>query len=160
MFAQSPFQNKVDEGIKVSTSADIIFVADMFVEDYVGGAELTTEALIESSPFNIQKIHSRDVTMEMLESGVEKYWIFGNYSSLDVNLYPSIVGNLDYSILEYDYKYCTWRSPDKHASIDGTPCDCELSDHGKMVSALMYGAKSICGCQKNNKNTIIHYFHF
>jgi hypothetical protein len=142
MFANSPFQDSSNLTL-VSADAEIIFVADMFVEDYVGGAELTTQALIDSSPFNVQKIKSRDVTMSLLEDGVEKYWIFGNYSSLDINLIPSIVGNLDYSVLEYDYKYCKWRSPEKCTSIEQVPCTCETSEKGKMISAFMYGAKSI-----------------
>ena len=33
----------------IDEAADIIFVADMFVEDYAGGAEMTTEALISSA---------------------------------------------------------------------------------------------------------------
>ena len=123
--------------------SDFIFVSDMFVEDYCGGAELTTEALISSSPGIVYKLHAKDVTLELLEKGVEKYWIFGNFSSLDNDLIPSIAANMDYSILEYDYKYCTWRSPEKHLVAAGAPCDCAQSLHGKMISALMYGAKSL-----------------
>ena len=42
--------------------ADVIFVADMFVEDYVGGAELTIQSLIDSAKdINVQKIKSSDV---------------------------------------------------------------------------------------------------
>ena len=115
----------------------------MFIEDYAGGAELTTQALIDSSPFSIQKIKSRDVTIQSLNDGVQKYWIFGNFASLNPELIPSIVGNLDYSILEYDYKYCKWRSPEKCETIEGVSCTCEYSEKGKMISALMYGAKSL-----------------
>ena len=153
MFANSPFQDSSNLTL-VSADAEIIFVADMFVEDYVGGAELTTQALIDSSPFNVQKIKSRDVTMSLLEDGVEKYWIFGNYSSLDINLIPSIVGNLDYSVLEYDYKYCKWRSPEKCTSIEQVPCTCETSEKGKMISAFMYGAKSILVLTSKEKDYI------
>ena len=44
----------------------IVFVADVFVEQYSGGAELTTEALIEACPFEYIKINSKDVTLETL----------------------------------------------------------------------------------------------
>ena len=42
----------------------IIFVADLFANQYQGGAELTTEALIEQCPFEYEKINAKDVTIE------------------------------------------------------------------------------------------------
>ena len=45
----------------------ILFVSDLFVEDYIGGAELTTEALIESSneaDITVRKIRCKDVKKE------------------------------------------------------------------------------------------------
>ena len=84
--------------------AQIIFVSDLFAEEYVGGAELTSEALIQESPFRVQKLKSKNVTLSTLEQGAGKFWIFGNFSQLNPELIPSIVGNLKYAILEYDYK--------------------------------------------------------
>ncbi|MFA6050907.1 MAG: hypothetical protein WC761_07005 [Candidatus Paceibacterota bacterium] len=92
--------------IVIPQSAQVIVVADMFVEDYLGGAELTTQALIDSSPLEIFKLHSKDLNMDLLKEGVDRFWVFGNFSGMNGNLIPSIVGNLKYAILEYDYKYC------------------------------------------------------
>lgn len=128
---------------KIPESAQIIFVSDLFVEDYVGGAELTSEALIKSSPFRILKLHSRDLNLDLLEQGHDRHWIFGNFSQMDYNLIPSIIANCSYSILEYDYKYCKWRSPQKHEIAENTPCDDASSHHGKLISAFLYGAKNI-----------------
>ena len=101
----SPFRN--NNIVSIDPDADVIFVADFFVEDYAGGAEMTTEALISSATdLNIQKIHAGKVTMDLLKAGMEKHWIFGNFSSLVPDLIPTIIGNIDYSILEYDYKFC------------------------------------------------------
>ena len=136
----SPFQAGP---VTVPESAEIVFVADMFAEDYVGGAELTTEALIESSPLEVFKVRCKDVSMETLESGHQKYWIFGNFSTLNNQLIPSIVANLNYSILEYDYKFCKYRSIEKHLSIEQKECDCHEQMHGKLISAFMYGSKSL-----------------
>tara|TARA_B100001123_G_scaffold437566_2_gene570071 strand:- start:15649 stop:17583 length:1935 start_codon:yes stop_codon:yes gene_type:complete len=142
MFANSPFVTNQGPDITIADS-DIIFVSDMFAEEYSGGAEMTTHALIDSSPFKVQKIKSSDLTMALLEEGVEKYWIFGNFSLMSPELIPSIIGNLDYSVLEYDYKYCKWRSPEKHKEAEGEECSCENDVQGKMVSAFLYGAKSL-----------------
>jgi glycosyltransferase involved in cell wall biosynthesis len=138
----SPFDSQPTVCV-VPEEAEIVFVADLFVEDYVGGAELTTEALIESSPLNVFKVRCKDLTLETLETGHQKHWVFGNFSSLPHELIPTIVANLEYSILEYDYKFCKYRSIEKHLSIEQKECDCPEQMHGKLVSAFMYGAKSL-----------------
>ena len=37
----------------------ILFVSDLFVKDYVGGGELSTQALIETSLLPVAQINSR-----------------------------------------------------------------------------------------------------
>ena len=66
-FSNSVFQNKSNPEISIPDDCQIVFVSDMFVDDYVGGAELTTEALIESSPFKVFKLKSHQVSMSNLE---------------------------------------------------------------------------------------------
>lgn len=146
--------------IGIPESVQIVFVADLFVDDYVGGAELTTEALVSSSPFEVFKVKSRDVTLDLLKQGVDKFWIFGNYAELNPQLIPSIVGNLNYSILEYDYKYCRFRSPEKHHEATKIPCDCENQINGKMISAFMHGARGIWWMSESQKDHYIQKFPF
>jgi glycosyltransferase involved in cell wall biosynthesis len=141
LFGGSPFQSGIK--IQIPETSNIVFVSDLFVEDYAGGAELTTEALIGASPLEVYKLHSKDVTLEILEQGHQKHWIFGNFSGMNVELIPTIVANMSYSLLEYDYKYCRHRSPEKHVVVDRVPCNCHDEMHGKMISAFMYGAKSL-----------------
>jgi len=146
--------------ISIPDSCDIIFVADMFLEDYPGGAELTTAALINSSEFNVFKIHSKEVTMDILEAGVEKFWIFGNFAALNLELIPAIVANLRYSILEYDYKYCRYRSPVKHMEAEKKPCNCQNEMGGKIVSAFYYGSKSIWWMSEKQQARYFDMFPF
>jgi glycosyltransferase involved in cell wall biosynthesis len=134
---------EVPKRITIPANCDIVFVSDMFLEDYAGGAELTSEALIESSPLSVHKLKSKDVNLKMLESGVEKYWIFGNFSQMDLQLIPTIVANMNYSILEYDYKFCKYRSVEKHRVAENKECDCHADVHGKIMSAFFYGSKSL-----------------
>lgn len=128
---------------KSVADCDVVVVSDMFLSDYNGGAELTTEALIKASPFDVCRVHSRDVTVEMLQQGHGKHWIFGNFSSLNTELIPTIVGNMSYSIISFDFHFCRYRSPMKHNDIEKTQCDCQNEDRGKLVSAFLYGAKSL-----------------
>ena len=76
MKLNSPFQSSSDT-IKIEEDTQIVFVSDMFIEQYSGGAELTTEALIEKSPVSVQKILASKVSLSLLEQGHSKHWIFG-----------------------------------------------------------------------------------
>jgi len=144
----------------IPDDCEVVFVADFFAEDLVGGAELTTEALIQSSPFKVFKIRSRDVTMQSLEKGHHKFWIFGNWAGLDKNLIPSIVTNMKYSILEYDYKFCKYRSPEKHQAATGVQCDCENDAVGKITSAFYLGAKNLWWMSEKQQARYLKKFPF
>jgi len=141
-------------------SAQVIFVADLFVEDYIGGAELTSEALISESPLKVQKIKSQNVTLEILNKHVDKFWIFGNFAALNPQLIPSIIGNLRYSVLEYDYKYCRYRSPEKHQSSTGATCDCHEQINGKLISAFYHGAECMWWMSEDQKSHYASLFPF
>ena len=139
----SPFDEKKQEDILIPEECQVVFVADMFLEQYVGGAELTTDALIKSSKFPVCIVNSNQVTLKTLESGYKKYWIFGNFANLDLQLIPTIVANLKYSILEYDYKFCRYRSVEKHLLNEKKECDCHEDVYGKLISAFFFGSKSL-----------------
>jgi glycosyltransferase involved in cell wall biosynthesis len=120
-----------------------IFVADLFSEDYVGGAELTTDALIKRSPYPVIKKRARDLDINFMSDHKDDMWIFGNFVSIDFNLIPAIVANLNYVVLEYDYKFCLYRSIEKHENETGKACDCHEQQIGKIVSAFYHGANHV-----------------
>lgn len=122
---------------------EVVIVSDFFSTELVGGAELTTAALEESSPFNLKRVKSQDVTLQLLQEHHTKHWIFGNWAGLDKNLLPTIIANMKYSVLEYDYKYCKYRSPEKHSLAEGRACDCEVQALGKITAAFYLGAKTL-----------------
>ena len=138
----------------------IVFVADLFVEQYQGGAELTTEALIESCSFEYLKINANELTVQHLKQYQDHFWIFGNFSMMDFQLIPSIVGNLKYAILEYDYKFCKHRSIEKHLHNEGVECDCNDKMIGKMVSAFMYGAEKVFWMSSEQEARYLQRFPF
>ncbi len=160
MFGNSPFGEIKRPGPEIDLDCEVVVVSDMFVEEYVGGAELTTQALIDASPFRTQKLKSSEVSMEILEKLQDKYWIFGNFSNMPKELIPTVVANLNYSILEYDYKYCKWRSPQKHETAENSPCDCHDQMNGKMISAFYYGAKSLWWMSEAQQNHYLSLFPF
>jgi len=121
----------------------IIFVADMFAEQYAGGAELTTEALIDASPELVKKVHARNLTVEFLQQNADAFWIFGNFASINWSLVPVIAANLRYAVLEYDYKFCLHRSIEKHLHEAGQECDCHKKQLGQLVAAFYQAADAI-----------------
>ena len=145
--------NRLDDSL-------VVFVADLFDEDYSGGAELTSAAIISESPYKIQKIRSKDVDLSMLSQGRDKFWIFGNFSQINPQLIPSIVANLKYTVLEYDFKYCRHRSPEKHHALEDKPCDCYDQVTGKLVSSFYYGSKALWWMSEAQKNTYLTHFPF
>ena len=64
MNLSSPFQTAPQ--VSIDQDNEIIFVADLFVDQYSGGAELTTEALVKKCPVKYQKILSKDLNVKVL----------------------------------------------------------------------------------------------
>ena len=138
----------------------IVFVADLFANQYIGGAELTTEALIEACPFEYVKINAKDVTIATLQQYQQCFWIFGNASQLQLQLIPSIVGNLRYAVLEYDYKFCKYRSIERHKQETGEDCDCHEDQLGKLVSAFFFGAEKVFWMSSKQEERYVERFPF
>jgi hypothetical protein len=123
----------------------VVFVGDMFMSDYAGGAEATSEAIIKKCPFKIFKVHSSSLTVDMLERYPDKYWVIGNMVQCDIAaLGYMIEKKLRYSVVEYDYKYCMYRSEVMHKKQSGADCDCPLRPvHAILVVVLHNGISQL-----------------
>tara|TARA_R110001599_G_scaffold229246_1_gene428445 strand:+ start:121 stop:1713 length:1593 start_codon:yes stop_codon:yes gene_type:complete len=131
----------------------------MFVENYVGGGELTSEAIINDSLLPIKKINSHLVNTKLLEQNRDKFWIFGNFSGLKDEYIIFAIKNLDYSVLEYDYKYCLFRSPEKHILNSGE-CLCHKERRGKLVSIFYAKSKATWFMSEKQRNVYLDKFPF
>ena len=142
----------------------IIFVADMFAEQYEGGAELTTEAIITDSLFPCNKLNSQNPRknpslLQTMETYKEAFWIFGNFASVPTACLLYAAKNLNYAVLEYDYKYCNLRSPGKHIAIEGK-CKCFKADKGKLVAIFLHNAKIVWWMSHEQKDKYHALFPF
>lgn len=126
--------------VEIDPNSEVIFVSDLFSKDYLGGAELSTDALIECSNHKIQRIYSKDLSISLIREGLDKFWIFGNYASVDPNLFSIISDNLKYSVIEYDYKFCKYRSVEKHSLAEGR-CNCSEEHIGKTIFNFLFNAQ-------------------
>ena len=119
-----------------------IFVSDIFLEDYIGGAELTSEALINFNKNEVLKKRCIEVDIDYVKENKDKFWIFGNFATLrrEVLIYL-IKNNINYCIVEYDFKLCKYRSPEKHKFIEKQECMCNKDIHGKIISLFFSKSK-------------------
>jgi hypothetical protein len=73
---------------------------------------------------NVQKVLASSVSLEFLEKEKDAYFIIGNFQSLGDKEKVYMCKNTQYSIIEYDYKFCVFRSIEKHKEFTKNECDC------------------------------------
>jgi len=137
----------------------VVFVSDLFVKDYVGGGELSTQALIDSCLLPVAQINSRLLTVDIMEAHKDAFWVFANFSELSLQCITYAIKNLSYTVIEYDYKYCKYRSPEKHAEEEGT-CNCEHDQLAKVVTMFLSHSKTTYWMSHNQKQKYIDKFAF
>ena len=54
-----------------------------------------------------------------------------------------VQSNCKYSVIEYDYKYCKYRSSHLHYLTTKEQCNCHLEKHGKWVAAFYKRAEHV-----------------
>lgn len=128
----------------VPEDTQVIFVADYFKSDLLGGAELTLDAIMQAAPVKIYRLHSRSVNSYLIEKNKDKLWVFGNYTLLSDHIYDLLTETkINYCIAEFDFKYCMYRSENLHFRATGQKCGCKDSEHCKTIFKFMNGARKI-----------------
>ncbi len=120
---------------------EIILVADHFYPGYTGGAELTTYALTSQCPndLKITFIKSSQLNFFHIALYRNKFWIFTNIQEANLKVIDNAARVLNYTIVEYDFKFCKHRSPDKHEYNEGKKCDCKIDE----IKLLFQNAKYV-----------------
>jgi len=136
-----------------------VVVADLFVEDYVGGAELTLEAILEGCPEQYIKIHSSSLTPDLIKKYNNKHWILGNFSGVSQeSLIELVLSKVKYTIIECDYKYCSYRSSHLHKLQTGHECDCHKQKIGKFIRTFFQKANKVFFMSEGQMNEYIKLF--
>lgn len=154
-FSRNVFTNIPVEYL-IPRKTKVVFVSDYFTSEIQGGAELTSEAILAKSPYSVTKIHSTSVTKQMIDDNKDKYWIFGNYVALDSFLISYIpYAGINYSIIEFDFKYCAFRSEQRHMTQTGQPCNCAKEPHGMNIQRFMMKADHVFWMSEGQKNVFL-----
>ncbi len=139
--------------------AEYIFVNDLFVEDYTGGAELSLETLISSAPSNkTLKVRSSELNELILQNNPEAKWVFGNIANLSDEMIQHVVDSgIEYSFVEFDYKYCKHRNPALYEMVEGNACDYKNTEKAKLITSFINNAASVFYMSEKQKQ--IHLDH-
>jgi GT2 family glycosyltransferase len=126
----------------------IIFVADFFIDDIIGGGELNNDCLIEklSLNYNIIKIKSNILTIEFIELNKDNFFIIANFVNLSEATKNSLLDK-KYIIYEHDHKYLTSRNPSGYSNF--------LSSEKNLINQVLYkNARAVFAQSKIHAETI------
>jgi glycosyltransferase involved in cell wall biosynthesis len=123
---------------------DYIFVSDAFMSQYAGGAEMSLQTLIDTCPSEkVAFINSGALTTELLQKHESSNWVFGNISALNHDVLRFLgESNLQYSFIEFDYKFCKHRNPLLYSMVEGEDCNYSNTDLGSLITKFVNNAKS------------------
>jgi len=100
---------------------EIIFVADFYKEQFLGGAELNDDVLLqklEERGHTIEKKVCAEITPAYLSSLEKKTQIIvGNFVTLSEEAKSYMIDNVDYVIYEHDHKYDKKRDPSRFTNF-------------------------------------------
>mgnify|MGYP003133931894 FL=1 len=156
-FAWDKKHEQLAKHIHEKKNYDYIFVSDMFLDQYTGGAELSLQTLIDSIPEkeNVEylKINSANVTEQMVRAYHDKKWIFGNIAQLDSNILSTVSKTIqDYYFVEYDYKYCEYRNPVLYQFLEDEECSYADTDRGLAITEFINSSKKTFFMSSRQKN--------
>lgn len=91
----------------------IVFIADFFDDEIIGGGEKCNSALIEllNKQFEVIKIKSTNITIQFLKNNIESIYFISNFILLTENCKKFLEENCFYFIYEHDHKYVRTRNP-------------------------------------------------
>lgn len=135
----------------IPPKTEVIFVQDFFVKDLIGGAELTSDAIIKACPKKLFEIHAHSLTETLVKKHKDKLWVFGNQTMVESHILQLFIDlNITYFFFEYDFKPCVMRSIKKHG-LQAGGCDCHNTPYGKFMANWMTHAKINFWCSDGQR---------
>lgn len=97
----------------------ILFLADFFLDDLIGGGEICNECVFLhlNKKHNITKVKTSIFSLELAKQNKDSLFIIGNFCFLKKEVVDYITNNCKYIIYEHDYKFHTHRNPAKYVNF-------------------------------------------
>ena len=131
-------------GEDVTQKLEYIFASDFFPNQVLGGAELSLGSLMRGCPELNTGINCKDLNESLINAHKDATWIFGNYTQMNPELISVFEKeNINYFVVEFDYKFCRYRNLELHETLEGKPCDCKDTDHGRAVNTFLKNANKV-----------------
>jgi hypothetical protein len=93
---------------------EIIFIADFFSDQVLGGGELNNDELINlliKKNVHVKKNNSSLVDRQFIDENIDKFFIIANFCFLNHDCLNKIKESCSYVIYEHDHKYLKSRNP-------------------------------------------------
>lgn len=127
----------------------IIFIADVFLEQIVGGGELNNEEIIKKLKllnYEVIKINSSLVTKNFVNENINNFFIIANFIGLKPEVKEYLI-NTKYIIYEHDHKYLINRNPTNYKNF--------LSDEKNIINKEFYKKAIAVFCQSKVHSEVI-----
>ncbi len=97
----------------------IIFLADYFLEDILGGGEICNECVIKhlKNDNEVLKIKTQNINLKLISDYRDYFFIIGNFVFLNKEVLNFIKENCNYVIYEHDYKFLKNRNPARYINF-------------------------------------------
>jgi len=155
-FSEEKIQSRMLEAVlpeNILHPPEYIYVSDMFASQYAGGAEMSLQTIIESAPSDkLGAVNSQMLTEELLTDHKDAKWVFGNIANMKPEAFEAIKKlNIEYSFIEFDYKFCKHRNPTLYEMVEGEKCEYSSTEQGKRLKDFAENAKSVFFMSENQK---------
>ena len=104
----------------------VVFIADFFVEQIVGGGELNNYELIQllrEKKISVTEHQSHTVSLDFLKSNQDSFFIISNFINLAEECREFLTNHASYIIYEHDHKYLATRNPADYAYFRAPSAD-------------------------------------
>ena len=140
-------------GIEPVEKTDFVFISDFFKNQYIGGAELSLDVLIDSCKGTKSSINSSGVNRSHLEVNKDSTWVFGNIAQLDETIIQHVIdNNYKYYFVEFDYKFCEYRNPKLYEFLEEEECDYRSTEKGKLYTSFINNSIKTFFMSEGQKN--------
>ena len=127
-----------------------VFIADFFVDQILGGGELSNEELIQKlgETEHVTKINSHLATVDVLREHPEARFIVSNFVNLPEDSKKFLQSDCQYTIYEHDHKYLRNRTPAAYRGY--------VAPRGVLINVDFYKNAKAVFCQSSFHSTIVN----
>jgi len=121
----------------------IVYIADFFVHQISGGAELVDDYIIGQLKelYDIKSINSQSVTTEIIEDNKNSFFIVSNFIGLSEAVKLKL-SNCRYAIIEHDHKFLKTRDP--------SPFENGIAPADQIINGYFYRNAKAVFCQSKS----------